>query len=269
MAHLVSRADLARMLGVSRAAVTKRCAKSWAEACEGDRVDTDHAAIQEAAARRGVKLPKPDRSPTKVAKKTTSAPAEPTAAPKPFKSRGPKPTRVLPADLDPLPDQPDNEGSIEDLDDLGRLTQPLLDRFKSAPAAREWAKFENIRETTLGRKLANAQARGAVFPREWVRVHLIGLVDGMTNRLIADTPKTLCRQMYAMARAGTPVEEAELMTRKLLSKQLAGVKSKIEKLVRNGIDRDNGGRSDLLRGNDRVDHDGAGNDESVPVGGKL
>lgn len=263
MAHLVSRADLARMLGISRAAVTKRCAKSWAEACTGDRVDTDHPAIQEAGAARGAKLPKPARAPTKVVKAVASAPAEPTAPVKKFKSRGPKPTREQPEDL---PDQPEDEGSLEDLADLGLLVQPLLDRFKSAAAAREWAKFQSILETTAGRKLANAQARGEVIPREFVRSNVIGLIDGVTSRLLSDTPKTLCRQLYSLARSGAPVEDAEKMIRQLLGKQLAGLKARAEKALLHGIDSGNRGRPSLARGADRVDHDRADADDAVGMG---
>src|SRR4051812_7847965 len=93
MPRPVTKADLARFFDISRAAVTKRCAKSWAPACVGDRIDTDHPLIQAAAAERGVKLPKPDRAPTKAAKRAPAAPVAPTEPAKAFKSRGPKPTR--------------------------------------------------------------------------------------------------------------------------------------------------------------------------------
>lgn len=253
MSHLISRANLARMLGISKPAVTKHCTNGWAAACEGNRVDTDHPAIQEWAAKHGVNLPRPDRVATKAAKAPPAPPPEPTDVPKPVKTRGPKPTRQRPEE-ETLPEQPDDEGSLDDLFDLNQLVRPLLERFKSAPAAREWAKFQSILATTEGRKLANAQTRGLVISREFVRAQVIGLIDGMTSRLLADVPKTLCRQLYALARSGAPVEEAEKTTRALLGKQIGSVKTQAEKAILHG-DRGNRGGSGVARGADRVDHD--------------
>lgn len=248
----VTKADLARMLGISRAAVTQNCAKRWAPACVGDRIDTDHALIQEAAADRGVKLPKPDRAPTKVAKEPPAAHAEPTTPAKEFKSRGPKPTRQRPEEEQELPEQPSNAGSIDDLELLAR--QALEARFGSGRGARDWVTFHRDTHTTIGKALANAQARGLVISREFVRAQVIGLIDGMTSRLLADTPKTLCRQLYALARGGSPVEEAEKMTRQLLGKQIGSVKTQVEKAILHG-DRGNRGGPEMVRGADRLDHE--------------
>jgi hypothetical protein len=245
------------MFDISRAAVTKRCATTWAAACIGDRVDTDHPLIQAAAANRGVALPKPARAPTKVEKAPAAAATEPTEGSKAFKSRGPKPTRLRHEEPPELPPQPEEAGSLDDLDGLALQAKPLVDRFGSSRAARDWVIFQKDLQTTIGKSLDNAQTRGQVISREFVRSHLIGLIDGMTSRLLADTPKTLCRQLYALARSGAPVEEAEKMTRQLLGKQIGSVKTQVEKSVLQGGDTSKRGRSEVVRGADRLDHERA------------
>jgi hypothetical protein len=155
------------------------------------------------------------------------------------------------------PSQPDNAGALEDLDELALMAKPLVDRFGSSRGARDWVIFQKDLQTTIGKALDNAQARGQVISREFVRSHLIGLIDGMTSRLLADTPKTLCRQLYALARSGAPVEEAEKMTRQLLGKQIGSVKTQVEKSVLHGGDSSNRGRAEVVRGADRLDHERA------------
>ena len=257
------------MLGVSRAAVTKRCASSWSVACDGDRIDATHAVILEAFAARGIAPPAsavPARAPTEQAKPAAALPPAPTVVAKTFKSRGPKPTRDIPDDDAPELPQPANAGTLEDLDTLGRLAQPLIDRFGSARAARDWVIFQKDRETTIGRRLANAQLRSEVIPRDFVRTHVIGLIDGVNHRLLSDIPKTLCRQLYSLARSGAPVEDAEKMIRQLLGKQLSGLKRLTEKALLHGIDRGNDERPDLARGAGSVADDRDGSDEALGMG---
>ena len=249
MPRHVSRADLARLLGVSRPAVTKRCQGAWSAACAGDRVDLDHPLIQAAAKKRGVKLSSqtapPDRLPTKGSKVAVKPVAEPTATPKVPASKPARTTKSRQPEAEPIPDQPDGAGSDEDLDELARIMRPVIVRFGTSRGCRDWLLSLKDLETIAGRRLANAEAKGLVIPREFVKLHVLGLVDGVFRRVLADTPKTLCRELYALARTGAPLEDAERVARTLIGKQLEGVRAKAIKQIQNGGTGSNGERSEL------------------------
>lgn len=229
MPRLVSRADLARLARVSRVAVTKQCAKALAGACAGDRIDLDHHSVQIFLKAHGVAS---DAAPTKAAKRPRIAPVAPTPSPDPTRKRRAKPTKVG-REPDALPPQPDNAGTTEDLERITEMIQPVIDRFGTVRALRDLLialkDLEIIREKRLG----NEESEGSLIPRDFVKTHIFGAIEGTNRRLLSDMPKTLCRQLYTLAKTGRPLEEAESMTRLLLGKQLEVVKSQVAKSLRN------------------------------------
>src|SRR6185295_18342658 len=95
MPRLVSRADLARRAKVSRPALTKQCQKALAPACQGDRVDIDHPAVQAFLKAHGVEdKPAPARAPTKTAKRAVWVPDEQTEVHETPRKRARRPTRA-------------------------------------------------------------------------------------------------------------------------------------------------------------------------------
>lgn len=232
MPRLVSRADLARLARVSRVAITKQCAKGLASACDGDRVDLDHAAVQTFLAAHGAKSPSPARAPTKTPKRAAWVPDEPTETRQAGSKRTRKPTGRR-REAEPIPAQPDDAGTPEDLERLAETLRPLLERFGTERGFRDWLlglkDIEAIREKRLG----NEETEGLLIPRDFVKTHIFGAIEGTNRRLLSDTPKTLCREIYALAKTGRPLEEAERMARALLGKQLDSVKTKVAKGLRN------------------------------------
>lgn len=258
MPRPVSRAELARLFGTTRANVTQRCRGSWAAACDGDRVDLDHESIQAAARKKGIDIGKPARAPTPPAKKgkashaapTKVAEVEPTAEASPTKRRRgaePKPD---------LPTQPADAGSEEDLDFIARTLDPLMPRFGTGQGLKDWAGGRNIVETVRGKMQARQVARGQLIPREFVETHILGLIEGANHRLLTDTARSLVRDLYSRARSGTSLEDAEASAKKIIGKQLDGLKTKAAALIRNaGSGRDNSGRSGVASKPDRESDD--------------
>jgi type IV secretory pathway VirB10-like protein len=93
MPRPVSRAELARLFGTTRANVTQRCRGAWAAACNGDRVDLDHESIQAAARKKGIDIGAPARAPTPSTKKPPPAPPAPTKVAKPAPAAPVEPTK--------------------------------------------------------------------------------------------------------------------------------------------------------------------------------
>ncbi len=268
MPRLVSRADLARLAKVSRPALTKQCHKRLADACQGDRVDLDHPAVQAFLAAHGVEDKPTDRAPTKAQIRPLPAPADPTPKPGRSQKRSRKPTRAE-LEGEPIPPQPEGAGSPEDLDELMEALRPLVLRFGTARVFRDWLLSLKTTEDIDAKRLDTAIKRGAVYPRAFVHTHILGLINGFNLRLLGDTPKTLCREIYALAKTGRPLEEAERISRKLLGKQLESVKSRTEKAIQNaGLTSGNPGRPGHAGGSGGGADDGDGSAHPVRVGRK-
>lgn len=252
MSRPVSRVELSRLFGVSRAAVTKRCQGTWAAACDRDRVDLDHPLIRAAALKKGIEIGEPAHAPTTSRKKpvprtpaaTVDAEMPPIDVATPTKRRRePEPKPELPA-------QPENAGTDEDLETLARILRPLVARYGTGRGFRDWLISLKDIETISAKRLDTALKRDLYVPREGMEMHVLGLIKGANHRLLTDTPRTLCRELYSLANSGAPIEEAETATRKIIGKQLESLRDKTSAAIRNGSNRIHGERSEVASESD-------------------
>jgi hypothetical protein len=108
----------------------------------------------------------------------------------------------------------------------------LVDRFGSVRALKDWLealkKIEDIRE----KRLNNEEVQRQLISRELVKTHVFGYLDAGNRRLLGDTPKTIARRLYGLARSDAPIEEAEKLVREIIGSQLDPQKQRVAKILR-------------------------------------
>lgn len=218
MARLISRAELSRLAGVSDAMISKVCKGRLASACDGRRVDLDHPAVAEYLQSRGRGVPAPPLG----AQRATSAPTE---------QRPSRPGKRPAAPVDEAEPGAEGEGSDADLDALAELLRPLVERFGTKTRFRDWLVALKTIEEIRAKRLDNEEHEGLLIERELVQVHIFGALDAANRRLLQDFPKTIARELYAQARAGTILEEAEKTVRDLIAGQLRQVKAQASRAL--------------------------------------
>lgn len=248
MARLVSRAEFARMAGVSGSAITKACREgTLGAACVGKRIDLDHLAARAYLTSKGASPPPPptakaERS-TKPTRPRRSKMSESAASKRRPKLRvvrdhdegAPPEPAASPRRKAPPPTPPsEGDGSPEDLEALAETLRPLLERFGTETAFKDWLdslkRIEEIRE----KRLKNEETEGLLIRVEPVKVLVFAVIDSAQRRVLSDAPRTIVRRVYAMAGSGTPVEEAERTVRELLGSILRPVKATAERVLRHG-----------------------------------
>lgn len=211
-ARLVSRSEFARMAGVSPGAVTRASLKSLKAACHGDRINIDHPDAVSYLARhesRRTSGKKAKRGRTK--RRSTRAKAPKTA---------------------PNPDASGHDSSTEALTRYRHQTlEQLTDQFGTDRTFRDWLqalkKIEDIRKA----RLDNEETEGRLMRRELVRTHIFGAVERSNQRLLGDAPKTIAQRLYAAARSGQSLEEAERIVRAVVSTHLEEVQKAAIRLL--------------------------------------
>lgn len=205
MPSLISRADLARLAGVSRAAIGKACHGRLSGALHGDRIDLTDRAVQSYLAEHGA---------------TDAAPPE-----------QPKPPERKPGA--PMPE------SAPELDDVGYSSElgdftlhEIIQRFGTIRSYKDLLEANEKRERALKNHLDNEQRRGNLITRDLVQTHVVGLVDATNKRLLSDAAKTIASRLYAMAKGGTPIEDAERAVREIISTHVAPTKRKVVRTLR-------------------------------------
>lgn len=159
-------------------------------------------------------------APTAPAKKSKAAPPAPTPAP--LLSDPDELLKAFPSDLTAIEIQ---QFAHKTLDELVAL-------FGTAPSFRDWLdarkKIEEIRE----KDLKNDETVGRLIERDMVKRHVFGAIDNAFRRLLGDAPKTIARRLYAMAKSGATLEEAEAVVREVIGSNLAAVKSTAVRVLR-------------------------------------
>lgn len=244
--RLISQSGLADMAGVSKQAISKRCKKDLAPAMVGASLDLDHALVVAFLRDRGRKAPAPPRAPTKNRKTATGDAGEQTT-PTDFDEPG----RRAPTAFRPKLDADDprygfSPGSPEDLELLGELLAPLIDRFGTDEACAKWMISLREKENIRAKRINNEEAEGSLIPRDFVVTHIVSFLEEASKRLLGDLPKTLVRELFSMAHTGAPHVEGERAAREAVSKHLEAVNKKISKTIRDAARRaaEKGDRAD-------------------------
>lgn len=213
--RIASRSELARLAGVSPAAVTKLCrpGKKLAPACVGDRVDLDHEATRAWLASKGRDGSAPPTAPSPKARKAPPAKARArTKSAKPSQKRGAKPTAVRRKKQSEL---------LPDLAAYMSLTlREILARHGTVRELKDLlearAKIAAIQE----RELDMSRTRQQLVERELVRLHVVGAFQAAFRRLLTDAGKTLVRRLFAAGKAGETVEAGEKLARDIMGSHL-------------------------------------------------
>ena len=223
---LLSKSDFARHAGVAAGAISKAMRESaLKEAVVAGRIDANHPEAvayakrdrkkRQSAAKKAVRR-KPDKKAAKVSTVDISPDGDPTSE----------------LNGAPEPDPLVTDAGL-DISRYADLTlRELEGRFGSVRALKDWLealkKIEDIRE----KRLNNEEVQRALISRELVKTHIFGFLDAGNRRLLGDTPKTIARRLYALARSDSPIEEGEKLVREIIGSQLNPQKERVSKLLR-------------------------------------
>lgn len=224
---LVSRADLARLGKVSKAAITKALKGKLAPARVGDRVNAAHPVVRAWLAARGINGAGSDGAPTETPKPKRKAPAAPTKVAPAVEKDGVAPTAErpqLPAEEPPPP--------LAEVDAFLAVLGPLAQKFSTSRSFKDWLSGLEGLERYRKQRLDNDERRGRVVSRELVEGQVFGFLDAIFKRLLNDTPRTLAREISALLKSGAPVEDVERAIRENITSQLEPVKAHVVQALR-------------------------------------
>src|SRR6478735_5330552 len=191
---LISKADLAKKAGKSRATIGKLCLGRLKPAVVNGKVDAGHPAVVQYLSERGVDPTVP--APRKAQRRKTEGHAD--------------------------------DGTPEAMASLTQLTLAELERkFGGNEEFAVWLKELKLVEDIRAKRLENEETEGSLIRRDLVETHLLGLIEEQHQRLLHDLPKTLARTLHAHATAGIALEQSEREIRQTLGKTLDATKSKV------------------------------------------
>lgn len=200
---LVSMAELARILGVSQAYVSKMSKSKFAEAMDGKRIDLDHSSVELFILKRSMK--DPDKVTLDARLPSNKIKDEILAG-----------TIKAPDDIELA-----NFGSMT-LDKILKIYGTVT-RFKDLLSATK------LIEDIIEKRIKNAKSSGDLISRHHVDTFMIGAYETLYIRLLQDSPRTISASVLAAWESGEKPEQVEIMIKDLLSTQLKSVQKEVTK----------------------------------------
>lgn len=216
---LASKAEFARLAGVSRPAITKACKGVLAAALVDDRIDLNHPA----AKRYLIGDAAPKKSPATPGKRTARAPTKKAAAVKSVPRQRTKPSRPrkkLPKPTPPHRPSPklNSDGSCDELAEW--TLEQIVEQFGSIRSYKDILEAHEKRERARKNRLDNEKTEGQLIERERVRTHVLGFIEASHKRILGDASKTIASRTMALVRSGANLQEVERFVRETLGATL-------------------------------------------------
>jgi hypothetical protein len=225
MTENISRSELARWAGVTRAATSKACKLGGPlyDATDAGGVDPAHPLVRQWLSSHGVdELPAP--------KPTTPGPTPRKRAPrKPKAARDPTPAPDIP---EPPRDTPTPVMPYE-LKDLENMTvRDVVMRFGSVDGFKRFVDSLKSIAEYKHRELRVRQQRGDLVEREKVVGLVFPLIEVAFARLVSDVPDSVSKIVVARCEAGGPETTADVvqLIRDANSRVLKNMKQSAERL---------------------------------------
>jgi hypothetical protein len=258
--HLISRAEMARRLGISRPAITKACRDGGrlAPACKGNSINVLHEVAQRWLVDRAGVLDQVDGAtparatreqldepPSRAAAGSRSGSGTAAAASIPVEipeqraraqrrrpAPAPDPLELEPIEVDG--DEPEAARSIEDLEaelgprewtDLGELAEPLTvlsERYGNAKDFEGWIRARKALEEARKAQMLRERIEGRLIARTTV-VRAFDHVDTAFRLLLSDAPRAIATRI-----APQDVATVAALVRDVMSQHLDACKGKID-----------------------------------------
>lgn len=190
-AHLISRAEMARKLGVSRAAVTQACREGGRlrDACEGSAVNVLHEAARSwLFEREGARLELPPIA-------VDDDPPEP-----------PRPPATLRAEL--------GARQLVELADLAEPLTALTEAYGDVREFESWVRSRKALEEARKAEMLRERIEGRLIARTTV-VRMVDHVDAAFRLLLSDVPRAIATRIAPQDVAGVAATVRDLMSQHL------------------------------------------------------
>ena len=264
---------MARIAGVSGAAITKACKSRLADACHGKKVDLNSEIVNQYLEEKGVNDKPAERTPrgteankikakAEALKKASSRQSTAQAKKKRNQEKpklDPEPEPEPEIETSPIAEAPPLEGVLEPLDhdvdgecrhcgrsDIDNHEIPedmaafahltlgeLISRFGTDGAFVDWLKALKMICDIEEKNIKNAEKRGELVSRDLIKRGIIGTIEETFRRMLTDGAKTISADIAALSRTDASQSHMEQDAAEALAKFIKPCKAKMKRVINN------------------------------------
>lgn len=225
---LVTKAELARIVGVTAAAITKAARNEFPKAITSKRININHVDVIKYLVRHNIEVP--DQPAPTVKKKPP---------PKPMKGiqslSSTKKHYAQAALVDSETETTTTEHGIpEEISAFADMTlRELIKRFGTDMAFVDWLKATKAIEDINEKRLKNAVARGELVNRQIIKVGVFDPINETFNKLLTDCSKTISVRVKAMLASGQSTGDCEKFISDQMGSFIRPAKVRIARTLKN------------------------------------
>lgn len=207
--RLMTRAAIAARMGIREQVLSRYLLHSLKRAVVGDRVDYNHPDVIAYYRRRRVKDTSKALHPLDNGQDLTVPIPEPTEA------------------EIPTPMTMETELLLEDVKGYMDMTlRQLVEKHGTVSSLKDYLDAVKLLMDIEAKDLKNNLTSREYISRDFVKTHVLGLIETVFVRLLNDVPSTLVDDILVRNKAGSTREQLEAHTRSLLSKEIQSLKEK-------------------------------------------
>ena len=124
----------------------------------------------------------------------------------------------------------ENESKVEKYLDLS--LREIIAFFGSDIEFIDWLKAAKILEDVKEKRIKNELSLDNLIPRDFVKSHILSLIETVNVRLLHDSPRTIAARVLDAFESGETRENIEKLICDLLSIQLKNVKTRVVRSLR-------------------------------------
>lgn len=206
--QLITKADLARRAGVSTAAVSKLTKKGarLGPAVHNGKVDVSDPIVQ------GWMLEREDRAERKASQIEEW---DDVVTPPGFNDHAPTAPEVH---HEPIPSY------LEKYADM--TLRQIVNHYGTFGQFEDMLKALKTIEDIQEKRIKNAERKGELIDRQFVKTHVLGLIKGMTSRLLGETVESISRKVPDIVKAGGDHNDVRPIVLDLMSSEIKAAVSK-------------------------------------------
>ena len=213
----LNRSQLAKLVGVSPAAISKLVKARLKMAFDGKKIDTHHPDAMAYIRSKNVQEVQPIVTLFQPGKKINNPPPPPA-----FGADDPMPgTDWMPG--------PEIAG-IADIS-LSELSR----RFGTAQNLKIWLEARKKIVDIEEKEIKNAKSKGELIPRNFMEHHVIAPFEGVFVKLLTDATQSITRELYTQFKGGATIEEAEVTVEDSISTHILAAKEHVTMSIERGL----------------------------------
>ena len=109
----------------------------------------------------------------------------------------------------------------------------LLKRYGTLAIFKDLVTAQDKIEGIYAKRLSADKSTGELIEREYVRKHVLGLIEATNQRMLTEVPQNLGIRIHGLCQTGASPEQCQELLQNGISRELKSIKQDVQRSIKN------------------------------------